>query len=448
MATRAPRFPILCRAVPLLAAVALLAACTERGGPVGPPPDDPSGGTPTKPPISLGQVECTATVSTRTVACKAPEPVTGAARTDIMYGGQDLFVTVSTSSANYDAGTQKFTFNLNLRNLLRQAIGTTDGLAADPAGVKVFFHQNPTVTSGTGAIGIDNEDGTATFTAANQPYYTYVGLLDQFDVSANKPWQFDVPTTVGSFEFKLLISSPVQFPTGWIDVSDPTYSLSRTHTKTLSGTVRDQYGRPIVGAVIAWSSADNTIATIGPADGLVTGQTPGAVNLLATSTNDVLGTPAAVQTGASAFTITGTSLVWTAGAASTDWNAPGNWDRGVAPLAPDSATIPVVGSAIYPVFTAPQAIGRIEVADGANVNIGANDLTASQDVLAGLNGGITGSSGRVIRTGLSKTTQGVLPRMRVNGTYNLSANLNTTAVLRVESGRLRSTSFRIRVVSQ
>lgn len=444
MATPVPRFPILRRALSLLAAGALL-ACTERGGPVGPPPEDPGGGTPAKPPISLGQVECTATVSTRTVACKAPEPVTGAARADIMYGGQDIYVTVSTSSVNYDAGTQKFTFNLNLRNLIRQAIGTTDGLAADPAGVKVFFHQNPTVTSGSGTIGIDNADGTATFTAANQPYYTYVGLLDQFDVSPNKPWQFDVPATVGTFEFKLLISSPVQFPTGWIDVSDPTYTLSRTKTRTLSGTVRDQYGRPIDGAVIAWSSADNTIATIGPSDGLVTGQTPGVVNLIATSTNDVLGTPGAVQTGASTFTIGGTALVWTAGAGTTDWNAPGNWDRGVAPLAPDSATIPVVGSAIYPVLTANQAVGRIEVADGGTVNIGAFDLTASQDVLAGLSGGINGTTGRVFLTGLAKNTSGVLPRMRVQGSYTLTGNVNTVAGLRVESGRLRSTSFRIRV---
>lgn len=445
MATRSPRFPR--RAAPLLVAVALI-ACTERGGPVGPPPEDGPGGPAGGPPITLGQVECTATVATRTVACKAPEPATGAVRGDIMYGGQDIYVTVSTSSANYDPGTQKFTFNLNVRNLLRQAIGTTDGLAADPAGVKVFFHQDPTVLTGTGTIGIDNEDGTATFTAANQAYYTYVGLLDQFEVSPNKLWQFDVPTTVGTFEFKLFISSPVQFPVGWIDVSEPTFALSRTHTKTLFGVVRDQFGREIPGAVIAWSSSDNSIATIGPADGLVLGHLPGPVNLVATSTNDVLGTAGAVQTGASAFTITGTSLVWTAGASSTDWNAPGNWDRGVSPVAEDSATVPVVGSAIYPVFTADQSIGRIEVADGANVNVGPHILTASQDVLAGLTGGIVGTTGQVRMAGLAKNTSGVLPRMRVQGTYNLTGNVNTTANLRVESGRLRSTSFRIRVVSQ
>jgi hypothetical protein len=162
----------------------------------------------------------------------------------------------------------------------------------------------------------------------------------------------------------------------------------------------------------------------------------------------VLGNPGATQTGAGAFTITGTSLTWTAGAGTTDWNAAGNWDRGASPVAEDSATIPVVGSAVYPVFTANQSIGSISVADGAQVNLGAFDLTASQDALAGLSGGIVGTVGRVILTGTARTTAGVMPRMRVSGTYNLAGNVNAVAPVRVESGRVRSTSFRLRVVSQ
>ena len=44
-------------------------------------------------------------------------------------------MSVTTANVEYNAGTEKFTFNLNVRNLLRQAIGTTDGLTADPGGV-------------------------------------------------------------------------------------------------------------------------------------------------------------------------------------------------------------------------------------------------------------------------------------------------------------------------
>jgi hypothetical protein len=100
------------------------------------------------------------------------------------------------------------------------------------------------------------------------------------------------------------------------------------------------------------------------------------------------------------------------------------------------------------VFTANQSIGSISVADGAQVNLGAFDLTASQDALAGLSGGIVGTVGRVILTGTARTTAGVMPRMRVSGTYNLAGNVNAVAPVRVELGRVRSTSFRLRVVSQ
>src|SRR5205085_9448981 len=119
-----------------------------------------------------------------------------------------------------------------------------------------------------------------------------------------------------------------------------------------------------------------------------------------------------------------------------DWNTPGNWDRGVAPVAQDSAVIPVVGSATYPALTANQGIGRIDVADAAQVNLGAFDLTASQDALAGATGGIVGSTGRVILTGTAKTVSGVMPRLRVSGTYNLAANVNAKAPIRVEGGRV------------
>lgn len=427
-------------------------ACTDRGNPAGPGTEDgPPGASPSNA-IPLAQLDCSASVTDQTVSCRPAEPPATGARADIIYGSQDVFVVSTTSSVNYDAVTQKFTFNLKIRNLLRQAIGTTDGVSADPAGVKVFFHQLPTATSGSGVITIDNPTGTDAFTAANQPYYAYVGLLDSYLESPNKPWQFTVPTTVESFEFKLLLSSPVQFPTGWIDVSEPTYSLSRTHTKTLFGVVRDQFGQVIPGAVITWSSGNNALATIA-ADGTVTGVLPGGVTLTASSTNNVPGTPGATQTGGSDFTITGTSLVWTAGAGTTDWNTPGNWDRNVSPVPEDSATIPVVGSAIYPVFTASQGIGRIEVADLANVSLGAFDLTVSGDALAGPGpaGGIVSTVGRIILTGDATPPgemRGVLPRMRVTNSYTMTASVNAIAPVRVESGRIRNTSFRLRVSSQ
>jgi len=433
-------------AVGAIVATAAALACTDRSNPASPGPEGPDA-PPGGPAINLAVLDCSASVGALTVTCQKPEAAVKDARGDILYGGQDIFVVSTTSSVNYDAGTHKFTFNLNLRNLLRQAIGTTDGVTADPSGVKAFFHQMPTVTSGTGVIAVDNADGVGSFTGASQPFYAYVQLIDSYAQSANKLWQFDVPATVNSFEFKLFISSPVQFPTGWIDVSEPVFSLRRTYAKTLFAVVRDQFGRVIPGAAVTWSSANPAIATA-TVGGEVTGVIPGTVDIVASSTNDVLGTPAAPQTGAAAFTITGTSLTWTAGAGTTDWNTPGNWDRNVAPVAEDSATVPVLASTIYPMFTTDQSIGRIDVADAAQVNVAGFALTASQDALAGISGGIVGTGGRVILTGSAKTTSGTMPRMRVSGTYNLAGNVNATAPVRVEGGRIRSTSFRLRVLSQ
>jgi hypothetical protein len=444
MATRSRWYLPQAAALAVLSAAAVL-ACSDRTNPAT-PGGDAQRAAPSGTPIPLTMLDCSASVANPTVTCKQSAPGATGPRGDILYGGQDIFVTVSTSSVNYDAGTQKFTFNLRLRNLLRQAIGTSDGVVADPSGVKVFFHQVPTATSGTGAIAVDNADGVATFTAANQPYYRYVTLIDSYLESADKPWQFSVPSSVTSFAFKLFISSPVQFPTGWIDVSEPTFALRRTYTKALFGVVRDQFGRPIPGAVITWSSANPTIATA-LATGEVTGALPGTVDILATSTNDVLNTAAATQNGAAAFTITGTTLTWTAGAATTDWNTPGNWDRGVSPVAEDSAVVPVLGSAIYPLFTANQSIGRIDVADAAQVSLGAFDLTASQDALAGATGGIVSTVGRVILTGAGKTVGGGMPRLRVSGTYNLASNVNAKAPIRVDLGRVRNTGFRLRAQS-
>jgi len=450
---RAPRFP-LHRAAPalLLAAAATALACTDRSNPVA-PGDKTDPGTPTAArPIGLAELRCVATVAEHTVECAAPRP--SGASGDIIYGGQDVYVAVKSTNVDYDATTHKFTFNVTVRNLIEQAIGTTNGTSADPGGIKVLFEQQPTALSGTGGITIDNADGIGTFTASGQPYFAYVQKLDQFQVSSAKTWQFDMPPTVGSFEFHLYVASPVQFPTGWIEVSHPTYSLRRTYQKGFTGIVHDQFGKVITDAVITWTSANPSVATITPDSGVATGLLPGAVNLVATSTNSVNGTVGAVQTGAVQANITGAQLVWTGAALNTNWNDPANWDRNVGPVAQDSATVPVVGSGFYPAFTQNQSIGRLTVNDAASININAFDLTASQDVQASSTtstGGITGTTGRVIMTGTAgKLTQGLFPRMRLNtgASYSLNGNVTATAPLRIDGARMRNDKFRLRVISR
>jgi hypothetical protein len=429
-----------------LVAVAVI-ACTDHGDPVAPTRGGPGPATPGAPsPIELGRISCVASVAAKTVECGSPNASTGSAGADIVYGGQNKYVALTSANVEYDATTHKYTFDVRVRNLIPQAIGTIDGTSPDGSGVKLFFSQVPTATAGTGTITIDNADGTGTFTGASQPYYAYVSLLDQYQQSSVKTWQFDVPPTVTAIAFTLYVSSPVQFPHGWIEVSHPVYSLRRTYSKLMTGTVYDQYGHELPGAAITWSSGNLLLASVPVDSGLVTGLFPGAVQIIATSINSVEGAPAATQTGASQLTVTGTSLAWTAGAATTDWNTPANWDRGVAPSAQDSVTIPVLGSAIYPVFTQDQGITDVTVADGAQISLGAFNLTASGNVVSAPGtGGILATSGRTVMTGPGKVVTGRLPFMQVSGTYSLTGNVTGISRLRVDAGRVRNSAFRVRI---
>jgi hypothetical protein len=435
------------RAATALALVAGAAACIDSANPLG-PARQPAGPAEGAPPIELARMECTASVRTGTVQCAAPQ-IAGASA-DLVYGGQNRFVVLTSSNVEYDAATRKFTFDVRVRNLLRQAIGTTDGTTADPSGVKVFMVDLPRPTEGTGSITIDNADGTGSFSASEpQPYFRYVNRLAQYDQSSTRRWQLDVDPSVATFAFTVAVASPVQYPTGWIETSLDNYPVRRTFSRMITAVVYDQFGTPIPDATVTWSSTNPTLATVPADSGLVSALLPGAVDIVATSTNDVPGTAAATQTGRARINVMGTTLTWTDGAGTNDWNAPANWDRGVDPVAQDSVVVPVVASAVYPVLVENESIGGITVADGARITLGAFNLTASENVTsAPVTGGIVGSAGRVNLTGTAKTVSGIFPRVTVTGSYSLTGNMEATAPLRIESGRLRSTQFRIRSVGR
>ena len=440
-----------------LAAVAA-AACTDRTGPLE-PGQTPGGGPGTggKPPSVTLTLDCRADIRARSVTCAAPAPRTGGASADLIYGGQNKYVLLTSSSVDYDSTTHKFKFNVSLRNLLRQAIGTTNGTTADPSGVKVFFRQQPVATAGTGTITVENINGTGDFTEANQPYYSYVQLLAPFATSANKAWQFDVPPTVISADFKVAISAPVQFPNGWIEISHPVWSIRRTTSKLLTAKVFSPLGEEIEApAEVTWSVSNPALASVPADSGLVEGLLPGTVTVTASSTNRVAyangDTATFTQTGTAQLTVTGKMLTWTQAGGNNDWNNALNWSPSVTPVAQDSVTIPVVVSGIYPVLTDDEQIDAVTVANTASIQLTIHDLTATGDVLsAPSSGGITSSTGRLFLSGIgSRNLSGIVPKLRVTSgaNYSLAGNVLTVAPLRIEAGRLRNTAFRIRVNNQ
>jgi hypothetical protein len=135
--------------------------------------------------------------------------------------------------------------------------------------------------------------------------------------------------------------------------------------------------------------------------------------------------------------------IWT-GAVSTDWNTGENWTGGLAPGLQDTVVIPTDLPA-YPLLVQNVSIAGVTVQDGAELNLGAFDLTASGDVETGATGGIVGT-GRLILTGTARTVRGRLPRMRVTGTYSLTGDVTARSPVEVAKGRLTDSGWRIDAV--
>lgn len=182
------------------ALVLLLAACDRSTAPeVGKlEPDLPDGAV---------LLQCVADVRAGHIQCDAPPPpaTPPGLSADRIVGGQDLYVQLSSSGTSYDGGTGVFSSTVTVQNLTRLAMGTPDGSTVD--GVKVFFNEGPTVTSGTGVVTVSNPDGTDSFTGSGQPYFDYPEILAPMEISEGKVWQFSAPATVNTFTFSVYVST-------------------------------------------------------------------------------------------------------------------------------------------------------------------------------------------------------------------------------------------------
>ena len=200
----AGRRPVRFLAIAVTAAA--LAACADQQ-PMGSSAPDRLA----PPPVDAVQAfECTASTTSRSISCKSPSPSTGASA-DVLIGGQNTYVKLTSSNVNYNAGTEIFAFDVTVQNLMAEALGSPDGITPDAQGIQVFFHLGPTATGGSGVITVANADGADTFTGANQPYFTYNQVLATNAVSGAKTWQLNVPTTVTNFTFTVYVWTEVQY---------------------------------------------------------------------------------------------------------------------------------------------------------------------------------------------------------------------------------------------
>src|SRR5213082_1549220 len=189
-----------------LSAVALwVAACRDSAAPTAPTAQ-----------FQTELVTCESSVPAGTLTCASSQPQTSrqllaapGMSFDLILGGQGALVRLASSGTAYNAGTQAFTSNVTVENLIAQPMNTTNGTTPDAGGIKVFLHSGPAVTGGTGTVTIANADGTGTFTGASQPYFLYSSgaVLASGATTSAKTWQFTVPTTVTTFAFQVFVTT-------------------------------------------------------------------------------------------------------------------------------------------------------------------------------------------------------------------------------------------------
>ncbi len=255
-----------------MAGTLALAACSDTSDPLRQPDL-----ADTQPPSLTVALTCTADVQGGTVSCGSAGPSLAAGVRGAIVGGQNNYVRLSSSSASQVADT--FGVDVTVTNLIPQALGTTNGSSADPAGVRVFFANGPTSTTG-GTVTVANPDGTAMFTAANQPYHQYAGLLSQDSTTAVKRWLFHLTPEVSRFTFVVLVSAAVQYPDGYIE-TPYVISLDPNESRALTGTVFDFLGDTLNDA-INWSSSAPGTASVSGAQ-VTAGGSRGFAELTATS---------------------------------------------------------------------------------------------------------------------------------------------------------------------
>src|SRR5690606_2929529 len=264
------------RSATAVAAMALAFIACERS-PIAPPAGD------APPPVGMsGQelrwavVECTGSLLEAALRCAPPRPTDGAALSlapgngpdQLIVGGRGQSGLLESSNVAYDVGTEEFTFDVTLQNLLPQPLGTLDGTTLHPDGVRVFFHQSPVATAGSGAITVA-ADGVGVFTGADQPYYEFDEILGTDMTSAPRQWTLNVPATVESFSFLVYVVAEVPFPDGFVELGADSLWLESGDTLRLNAEVRDVVCKPITGDAIVFVTSDTLVAIV-DSSGLVT----------------------------------------------------------------------------------------------------------------------------------------------------------------------------------
>jgi len=237
------------RSLPLVAAL-LLAACSDSGDLVRPEPRLP------EPEMTIA-LTCTASTETGAIRCGEPSLPGGAS--GVLLGGQHTYVTLASSNGQEFADT--FSIDVTVTNLIPQPLGTADFTTVHPEGVRVFFLDGPTSTTG-GSVAVANADGEATFTSAVQPYFQYSEIIETDSTSEARQWKFQLTPEVTNFTFTVMLSTPVPYPQGYILGNPYVLTLDPGETRTLPADVFTYRGDAVPGAPVTWNNSNPSLVSV------------------------------------------------------------------------------------------------------------------------------------------------------------------------------------------
>ncbi|MBW3570721.1 MAG: Ig-like domain-containing protein [Gemmatimonadetes bacterium] len=262
-----------------LAGLFVAVSCSDAGNPLEPGP------TPRPRPVDALQVlQCAVNIPTATMQCALPQPNAGGALAagQMITGGQNKYVTLSAS--NFASTASSLEFNVTVKSLMRQALGTENGETLHANGVRVWFADDP-VAQPTGTVSVDSASGVGTLLTAPTPYFQYDTILRTNQTSKPKRWRFDFSGGATNIQFKVYVVAQVQYPNGWVDVTPPLDTLAPGATVDLDGIAYDARAdsAPAVSQTLTWSSSDGAVATVDAGTGVVSAVAAGTATITASN---------------------------------------------------------------------------------------------------------------------------------------------------------------------
>jgi hypothetical protein len=255
-------------------------------------------------------------------------------------------VKLAFSGFAYNGGTQIFSFNTTVTNLLNQAMGTTDGTNPTSDSVRVFF-TDMYVVAGVGTVTVNNADGTAYITQAQpQSYFKYGAPLSPGSTSASKNWQLLIGGTVTRFAFTVEVTAALPAEGSirrWVSLLGPGVT-NDSLTGIWMRSASEVYAVGVSGGVLqyngtTWSSPTTQTATyyaVSGASGAPTAQV-WAVGASGAALYDSAGTWSTPATGTSnalyGVWVAPSGTVFAVGASSTLlMRQNGSWSTMTAPV--------------------------------------------------------------------------------------------------------------------